>query len=273
MELLSKSDYRQALEELFQLKKQRLGQKWTLAALAKKIDLQPSYLTNVTKGRAHLSADQIHAIGSALDLSEVEIDYLVLLMEIEKSNFTQRRKKLQLQIEEMRRAHLTSAQYIPTQELQLSDEDKLYYYLDPNVELLHFYFGLKNKSQKIEDIAKALSVPEEFVDKTIEFLSSRKLIELKHGRWVRGSISQYLPENSLLCKPSQQLLRFKALDRLQKIPKEKKYAFMATVSMNEEARFEIQAAYLEFLEKARKIVQNSEPEEVYNIQFELFPWF
>ena len=48
---------------------------------------------------------------------------------------------------------------------------------------------------------------------------------------------------------------------------------MATGSMDEDSRLKIQSAYLQFLKQARKIVEDAEPDEVYQIQFDLFPWF
>ena len=271
MEVLSKSDYREAFSELFGLRKQSLGQKWTLSSLAKRVGLQASYLTNVVKGRAHFSADQIYAVCESLGLSDVETEYLVLLMELEKSAHAPRKAKLQSEIEELRRKHLS--RYVQEEAAPLSADDLQAYYLDPNLELLHFYLGLKSKDQSPETVANALGISSEQVLEGIQFLSSRGLIKKHNSRWVRGVIKQHLSEDSSLCKPNQQLLRFKALNQLQNTAKERKYSFMATVSMDEDSRLKIQSAYLQFLKQARKIVEDAEPDEVYQIQFDLFPWF
>lgn len=272
MEILSFTDYRTALSELFAWQKKLWGQRWTLSGLADQAGLQASYLTNVIKGRAHFSADQLRAIADAMKLSQVESEYLLLLLEWERSSYPPRKKDLSKCIEEIRRKNLSSIRYVTTKESPLSEKQQETYYLDPNVELLHMYLGVPRLSQEIKEISKSLAVTEEFIRETLKFLESTGLVEVRKGRWVKNPVKQHLPEDSPICRPHQSLVRFKSLDHIQKIPKEKKYSFMATVTMDEEARLKIQAAYLSFLKEAQNIVEKSEPEGIYQIQFDMFPW-
>ncbi|MCB0406737.1 MAG: DUF4423 domain-containing protein [Bdellovibrionales bacterium] len=273
MDIFGYTEYRKAFADLFSHLKEMRGQRWSIALLAKNLGIQASYVTNVTKERAHFSADQIHMIGESIGLSNLETEFLVLLMEWERSTFLQRKKQLKKQIAEFQHRHLSSQRYVESNKLSLSDTDLQTYYLDPHIELIHLYLGLPGKSQNEKDIAGIFHLSPESVGQIIDFLQSKKLIEFQNGRWVRHRIQQHLSAESPLCQPHQQLVRFQTIEKLGRLEKQDLYTFMATVTMDEDTRLQIQAQFLKFLKKAESLVKSSKPKGIYQLQFDMFPWF
>jgi len=265
-------NYRQGFAKLFLREKELKSGTFTIAGLARDLRIQPSYLTNVTKERAHFSSDQIHALAEKLGLQPDEADFLNLLMEEERTSHEGRKKRLQLEIERRRRQHLRAEKVLAAKEGPLEGEARERYYLDPHVELIHLFAGTSNAPTKASEIGRRWGLAEAYVAEILAFLQKENLLRLKNGRWEREKIFQHLPRESPLSRPGQLLKRMKAIDTLQKLPENSAYAFSATVTTSEEARIEIQAAFLEFLKTCERAVKKSEPENVYQIQFDLFPW-
>src|SRR4051794_28102057 len=70
------------------------GPALTFASVARQAGVQKSYFAAMLKGRWHLSADQLFLVGRARDLGQEEIDYLLLLLEIERCGGPARRDRL-----------------------------------------------------------------------------------------------------------------------------------------------------------------------------------
>lgn len=265
-------DYRGAFGRLFEREKSLKRGAWSIAGLAKAVRIQPSYLTNVTHKRAHFSSDQIHAICEQLKIGGEEADFLVLLMEHERASHSGRKARLAAQVEQARKQNLRAEKFISAPEAKLIGEAQERYYLDPNAELLHLYLGIKGAATKVAEIARALSLPEETVAELLAFLQKANLVGIKGGKWQREKIRQHLPRESPLTRPAQLLKRMKSLEHIQKLSANQAYNFSATVTMSEESRLAIQARFLAFLKDCESAVKESEPEGVYQIQFDLFPW-
>lgn len=263
--------YRPAFADLF-AKKRTLKQGWSTALLAERIGVQPSHITNVIKERNHFSSDQIYAIGGELGLTEEEMAYLDLLMEWERAEHPQRKQQLLTQIQSQRDQKLRVEKELKIQSLKLSSEENEKYYLDPNVELLHLYLGTKGVSVEAEQIARRWDLPVGYVAEILDFLQNVGLAEIKRGRWVVKPIHQLLPTSSPLCRPQQMLKRLRVMEVIQKTSPNEVYAFSGTLTMTEDTKLQIQARFVEFLKEIEKEVLMSEPENIYHLQFDLFPW-
>ena len=82
-----------------EVKKARPG--WTLQKFAEKSGIQPPYLTNVLKERAHLNPDQLFSLTQTIGFSADETDYCLLLLDWEKSAQAARKALLKEKIEKI----------------------------------------------------------------------------------------------------------------------------------------------------------------------------
>jgi transcriptional regulator with XRE-family HTH domain len=99
MSIYQFNSYTDALLEAVSLKKQ-VDPKWTMAQLAEASGMQPSYVTNVLKGRGDFNSEQLFRVCERLDLDLEMTDFLTLLLELKKTTYPKRKtlleKKLQL---------------------------------------------------------------------------------------------------------------------------------------------------------------------------------
>lgn len=270
MNLFEQKNYRKAFGTLFLARKETGG--FSLQELAQRTRIQPSYLTNVTKERAHFSADQIFAIAEALALSPAETDYLQLLMEWERAEHPSRKKSLEARLQRDRQENLHAEKVLATAAPKLEGETLERYYLDPNVELLHLYLRTEGAPTETAAIARAWGLSPAYTAEILRFLDSTGLARRKGKGWKVEPVHQLLPRTSPLCKPQQALKRARAAEAMQRISPEKAYSFSGTLSMNEETRTQIQARFLVFLKECEKLVLASSRQGVYHLQFDLFPW-
>ncbi len=73
----------------------RSGADLNYSRLAKSIGVQKSYLSQVLAGKCHLNSDQLFKAAMTLKLTTDECEFLVLLLELEKTSIVERRELLQ----------------------------------------------------------------------------------------------------------------------------------------------------------------------------------
>lgn len=270
MQVYKHSFYRPAISEIF-ANQRKMRPNWSMSALADKMGVRPSHLTNVIKERSHFSADQIYAICEELELPEDAAQYLNLLMEWERSTHVGRKEKLRREIQKTRDQKLRIEKNIKAKPLEMTPSDSETYYLDPNVELIHLFLGTKGAPVNTKAIAELWQLDVDYVGGILRFLVSKDLVQLQRGRWLVKPIHQLLPTSSPLCRPQQMLKRLRMLDIIQKKSRNEVYAFNATLTMSEDTKLAIQGKFVDFLKEVEKDVLDSDPDSIYHLQFDLLP--
>jgi uncharacterized protein (TIGR02147 family) len=266
------TNYRRGFNRLFKNHKRLMGARWSLSKLANAVGIQASYLTNVAKERAHFSSDQIFMICDQLGFSENESHFLNTLMQYERAMHPGFKKQLGTELARIRNENVRAEKVIETQENPLPEIDRAKYYLDPMIELLHMYLSIDHAPVEIAKIASVWQLPEQKVSDIISFLQSSGLIKLAGSKWKVESIHQHLSRDSFLAQPQQMLKRMKAIEVIQKHSKGKVYSYIGTMTASEETRQQIQIRFLNFLKECDLLIRESQPKEIYHIQFDLFPW-
>lgn len=271
MGIFQYESYREAIQSLLQKKKAQHSS-LTLSSLAQGCLIQPSYLTNVLKGRADLNSDQLYRLGEQLSLNQEETEFLLLLLEIQKTQHEKRRRELRERIQKTRSKQLRAEKNISAKSVTLSVEQTEKYYLDPYVQLVHIYLTIPTGKKTLHDLAGKFSVSSLRMQQVLNVLEEVNCIRKRGSRYEIISEGKHLARESVLLKPHQQLLRLKGLEQLQALPPEQIYSFSATISTSPEVRTKIQGEFLKFLKIIEKMVRESEAEKLYQVNFDLFPW-
>lgn len=263
-------NYIEALEDLFQERKNRVG-KWTLARMGEEIGIQPSYITNVLKGRAHLQPDQLYTIAEHLGLKANEREYLLLLLDYNRSTNPNRKADLKDKLFQFQKKYLKSDLHISAKTVDV-EERFSEYYLNPICPIIHVFLNFDQYAKQPEKIAQQLGIAKNLLGDAIAVLEKLKYIEKTSKGYKVLIKNRHLPKDSPLCEPHQTLMRYKSIDQMQRIPKDDKYSFSVTLSCTPQDKNLIHQEFLNFLKKSEHIVKNSKREEIYQINFDLFPW-
>ena len=271
MSIFEFDSYTEAIQSVFQARKADQPS-LTLSGLAQKCLIQPSYLTNVLKGRADLNSDQLYRLCELLDLNSEKYDFLLLLLELRKTQYEKRRSELKQKIKKLRSQELRAEKNISAETVKLTAEQAEKYYLDPYLQLVHIYLTIPKGKKTVEELAVKFSVSITRMLQVLNTLEEIHYIQKKGKKYEVLIEGRHLPRESAMLKPHQQLLRLKSLEQMQALPQELSYSFSATISTSPEVRTHLQAEFLKFLKTAEKLVKNSDAEKLYQINFDLFPW-
>ena len=267
-------EYRLALRDWArEQKKARPG--FTFSRLALNCDVQPAYLTNVFKERAHLSQDQLFSLCQILKIKGEEYLYVQTLLEWERSGNPTRRASLYEQIKNIQSQQMKTESHISKKTLTEQVDDLTHFYMKPDLLIVHFLLSIEKYQSQPELIASDLNIDLEQVDLLLTELRSLGLWNPNDLSQKRKKLNLHMPKDYPLRESHQNLMRLKSHYHLQSLNKNRKYNFMVTYSSNEDIQKSIQMAFLEFLKKAENLSTNVDKEDINQIgqmNFDLFTW-
>jgi len=261
-------DYRIILGKLIQGQKKN---KLSLTQIANDSGIQASYLSSVVNGKTHLSQDQLFAICGLLKLSDTETDYLLLLLDWERSGFHSRKAVLKKKIDELRDNGLRIEKILSIKGKKVEAAPDAYY-LDPHVAILHLYLEGHSSKQDIAGISQDLRLSANKVQDILQILKSLGLIKKVEDRWQVQKHDFHLSSDSPIVKMNQLAFRSLAIERILSLPASKHYSFGATISLSEEDATQIRVEFLKFIDRCQAIVSESNSTKLMQLNFDLFPW-
>lgn len=264
-------EYRAWAKEASQLwKKAAAGR--TLNLLAQKIGVQPPYFTNLLKQRVHLNSDQLYALCEALGLSGEEQDYLLLVLDYERSSHIERKKQLRLKIDQIRKSKLRSESHLKAEKIEINSESQIELFLRPELYLIYFFLSIPRYSENLALVASSLGLNLNTVESSIKELISLGYLEIRDQTLQKTKKHFHLSKDSPLCEPHQNLLRFRSLYHQQNLLPEDRYNFSVTFTATKETRERIHRHFLKFLSEIEPWVEESPSEEVFQLNLDLFNW-
>ncbi|MGZ3796748.1 MAG: TIGR02147 family protein [Pseudobdellovibrionaceae bacterium] len=263
--------YRHAIEEILE-KRRKLPKKFTLRVLADNSGLQASFLTNVLKGRFDFNADQLYAVATELGCAPNEREYLLLLLEYERSSFKPRREELKKQIEELRKINQQSDKHLAVDAVELSSDTRAQYYLDPYAQLTLVYLHIPSVNQNPEKLCPLLGISSFRLREILKLLIDIGYVRIEGGIHKVIARDKHLPKRNPLSGPHLALMRLKSIDQLQRLSSNQAYSHSVTFTGTSETKDLLCDAYLNFLKDAEAIVKSARSDKVFQMNFDLFPW-
>ena len=243
----------------------------TFAALAKQAKINRSYLSQVIKGDAHLSSDQLELITSALGLAEDDRDYLLLLLDIERTQIKERRARLESKAHELRREKLKSQSFLKTNDVAAASSAEAAYYQDPYCSLTHMFLTIPTYATAPQLLAEKMGISEAHLARVLQILCSAGVIEKKGDVYEIQNQLRHLEATNPLAQVHRTLMRLKGLDVLARQSSDRDYFLSTSFSANERVRESIRRRFLDFLKSVSEDVERTKDvEEVFHINFDLF---
>lgn len=271
MSIYNSWNYREFLAKECQSRKQKLPG-FTLQKLAHRAGVQPPYLTNVFKERAHLSQDQADAIAAELGFAEDETAYLQLLLEWERSARAARKAKLRVRLETLRREKLNSKAHLKKQIIGEGDQNEARFFLNPYYKVINACLGIPRFAEDPARLAVALGLTRRQIMTWVDDLVAMGFARRTAKGFEKVKRNFHLPQESPLCAPHQNLLAQASARQMQALPDSEKYNFAVTFSADAETRENIQREFLKFLKAIEGMVKDAPAKDVYGLSFDLFRW-
>lgn len=276
MNIYTSKDYRKILSNMMEEKK-FLDKKYTFQDMAKYIRVQKPYLSKVLNQRADFSSDQMYLACEYFSFNEDETKYMMLLLELDRTTYEKRKKKILTEINAIQDSKRDSKNVIANQIQNISAQDfdkssMSDYYLDPLIQIVHIFLLIPRFTKNPKLISDQLSITENNLNDILKKLVELKIIEIKQNKIEVLISTMHLPRESKLVPVNHQMIRQFAQYRLNRLPWNLKKSWMVTFNSNEEARKKIEIEFNLFLEKIRQISMEGPVTDCYQMSFDLFPW-
>lgn len=258
-------EYREFLRDYYEAGKERQGF-FTVRYMGMKTGLDASFLVKVMNKQLHLSEKSLPAVCAFLKLNKARADYFKTLVHFNKAKS---RDQAQLYFEKLSRLHTTDAMVVERSRYRYFSE----WYIIAVRELLNivdFRGDFQALSRLfIEDVSPAQA------RKAVELLVKLGLIQTaSDGTYTltNKNISAGEHWQSIAIRALQKTMINLAEKALDGIPKEKRDISCMTVSASEETLELIRDRIRDMRREIAEILKSdAHPENVYQINFQVFP--
>jgi uncharacterized protein (TIGR02147 family) len=258
-------NYRELLQDLVYGPE---GTRGVQAQLAKAMGCQASYLLQVMKGKAALTEDQGLKLARHLKYSDIETDYLILILRMSRAASSELSQYLEEKRKTMYQQSLELQSKVKSKEVLSSHEFLGRYFGSWMPSTIHMATSSKHY-QTAEAIAARFNIEASYVEETLQFLLQANLV-VKEGKTYRYSTeSIYLPRKSALNEAHQSGRRVQVLKSIAKANPEDIH-FSSIFTLDKKDLETVKKIFTEAIEKSHTKIQASGSEEVYSICLDIF---
>lgn len=239
--------------------------------LAQHMDCQAAYLSQVLKGQAEFSVEQLFKACSFFDLSQDEIDFIFLLHQKDRAGTREVKDYFQKKISEAITKRMSLTQRLGAENI-LTEQDRATYYSSWIYMAVHFLVGIKEYSER-EKIKKILKLNSNKLNAVISFLVKNGLVkETSEGLLAVGVNSIRLGNESPWIVKHHTNWRMKAIENLEnEVLSDLHYSGVYT--MSEKDAIAIKNILLDTIKKNVEIVKESKEEKMFVMNMDFFNLF
>jgi uncharacterized protein (TIGR02147 family) len=258
------SDYKEFVREWIHARPQRgRGQ---YKSMAKTLRVHTSLVSHVFRGNKNLTAEQACHLASFLELSELDGDYLLALVDHARAGTTALEESTQRRMEALRDRHQRIESRIPgARKLTLHEQATFY---------SQWYYSAVRLTASLEDVSDAKSIsnrlklPLTVVERCLAFLIATRLLVAKGGRYELGTKRTHLGVDSPLAAAHHRNWRTRAMS-MYELMTPSDFAFTAPMALSKRDFLRIRELLVERVADVTKIVEPSECETaaLLNIDF------
>lgn len=257
-------DFNDYKEYLLHVSDQERGFK---SALAKALNCQSAYISQILNNNAHLSLEQADMATTFLKHSEKEARYFMLLVQRDRSGTVQLRSFFQKQLEEFREEQLS---YLKRHAISnsLTEKDQATYYSSWEYNAIHMAVTIPRLRSK-ESLMQAFAMPEAKLNRCLEFLLDRGLLKLSSGQYVPGTTENYLERSSPFVRQLHLNTRAQALGSLDRERLEDAH-YSAVFTLSAKDVLKIKKLINESLSTMAEVAKDSKEERICGLSIDFF---
>ncbi len=228
--------------------------------MAVALNVHTTLVSQIFRGNKSLSMDQAMALADYLGLSELETEYFLLLVQLDRAATDKLKSHLKKQLKRKREEGLELSHHL-AKDTQLSDVDKSIFYSSWIYSALRVLTSL-NSHQNIEDLAKHLDLPKAMVSNAMEFLVSRNLCISERGKFKPGHQRTHLESTSPLIARHHTNWRLKAIENFDVISSHE-LVYTAPLSISQKDAAAFRQKLVKLISELGGTVKDTDPESFY----------
>ncbi len=268
--------YKELLRALTNERRNQFGLKFTFEKMAQACAIQKTYLSKVLNGGGQLNADQLFSACEFLKLNSEQIDFILLLREMELAQNSKRKKSLHDKINQIRKQQLKTVANIKTASFQLSQEALWEYHTDFDLQLTHVFLTIPKFAKNPKEIGPILGIDNERITTSILKLENWGLLKSHNGPIELTPVNTHLSDDSPVIHSYRLMSRLRAIEYLRKNmtfnSSESNYSLSVLFSSDSRFQRKLRQKLLELVKETHTYVSQANPEDVYLFNIDLLKW-
>lgn len=249
-------DYRAYVEDLLASEDYGRGAKGQLAA---HLNCQPSFVSQVLKGKNTLSLEQGFKINSFFKHSRLERDYFMHLIEIDKAGTKELKDYFFKKLEEVKDKSKLIENHIEYD--QLSETDTIAYYNNWNNIYARLLIQIP-EYQTHTSLLKKMNIEKKELNHTLDFLISRKLVITDEEQNFKvGTARLHIKKNSPLSDFANSTTRLQNIHNLKRKQKND-ISYCAYMTISEKNLATFKQRFVNLLSDLHESLENDKEEKV-----------
>jgi uncharacterized protein (TIGR02147 family) len=258
------SSYKQYIIDYLENLKQKGGR----TKIANAINCHLAYLSKVLNNDANFTLEQAAKLNEYIGHNEVESEYFIYLVSLERAGnielrkfFNDKIKKIQAEVRKVEKRISTTK--------KMKFEDRSLYFSHWLYSAIFVLSSIPDY-QFPESMAEKLRVPLPQILKILDFLVSKKIIEMVDGRYMAVEQRIHLSGKSSLIRKHHTNWRLKAIQEIDDESYLHNLHFSTIYSMSLNDFEKIRTKFLQLVQEIEPVIADSQEEEAVAICFDLF---
>lgn len=261
--VFSAKNYKEYLKKIIDLNHEERGFQ---ARMAEAAGCQPSYLSQVLKGKVDLLPDHSVGIAKFLQLSNLESDMLHTLIQKDRARMKDYQVYLQQKIEKLKETRNLLQERLNVQKASKSIEH--FYYSSWYWSAIHISTSISSL-QTPENLSKRFGLSIAKIRTILETLQKYNLVEYTNGRWIFHKPAGHLSRDSAMTELNHAHWRQRAILNVQSDDADAvHYTSVLTIKPDDFIR--IRDTLIQAISDSRKISDPSPSEEIYCLTLDFF---
>lgn len=259
------SDYRLFIKKRFlEMPKKGYGQSHKLAVY---LGVHTTLISQVLKGLKTLTLEQASMACEFLGMTEMESEFFLLLVQMDRAGNEPLRKILKRQIQEMKQKSSELANRLQATK-KLTEENRAVFYSDWAYSAVRQMTAIKG-FQNLDAIAEHFAFSKKQTKLILDFLLSTGLCKDERGKIIVGPSSTHLESTSPWVRVHHTNWRQKALQEMRR-EEPAKLHYTAPMTLSKADALKIREMVVQFLEQVDKVIEPSPSEELHCLNIDWF---
>jgi uncharacterized protein (TIGR02147 family) len=263
--ILNYKDFRKFIRQIFTTRsKNGFGES---TKLAQALGVNNTLISQILKGDKCFTLEQAVSAAAHLNLNELESEYFLLLIQLDRAGTKEYRLFVEKQIEKLRAKSQELVNRVK-HNTKISEEKRATYYSDwiySATRLSTLLPGLKNA----EALAQHYNLPTAKIKKVVEFLLEAELLKLEKGELSLGVLSTHLDAQSPWIKSHHSNWRQKALQDIS-AGNSKSLHYSAPLTISKVDAEKIREILVKTINSVDEVLEPSESEELHCLTIDWF---
>ncbi len=257
MEVFDYDNYKNYIND--RIKQSPKGGRGQLRNMAEHLKVHTTMMSHIFRGDKDLNLEQASLICEYLGFNDLEVDYFLALVSLDRAGNQTLRKAISRQLDSIKKKYLEIQSRI-VKSKKLSFEASSTFYSS------WIYTAIRQLSnisggQSDQSIADALKLPMKTVNKALGFLKEQQLCTEENGYYRIGAKQTHIAADSPLVINHHTNWRLKSLEKNNRLS-DSEMMFTAPLTISEADSVKIKKHLLDFIKKIDNTVKKTKPQKL-----------